>query len=161
MIDERSESVLNLLDIQDWGSSAIVIGDHGINMEFNYISIYSLSEINRIKDYEGPFCGAVYDNDEKIRIAREMARWYAEIGPSVDWESYYPTNEEMNGMSKMINRLMKRKTITRQLPESDFRFSLIIDYIMCYKKIYDIRSFGELIEKKEFVIKTITDIINF
>ena len=127
--------------------------------EFNMISIYPLMDIQEINDYSEAFDGIAYDNDLKVKVAREIARWYAEMRPFVCWERYYPTNEEMDGIISIANRIMKRKPIIKAIPDNRFRFSMIIDYIMSFKKVYKVQSFREMIEMKSIIINTIVEIL--
>ena len=130
-------------------------------MEYHFISIYPLSEIEKINYYSGPFCGITYDSEEKIKVAREMARAFAEVKPKSNWNSYYPTNEEMDSIVAMINSLMKRKALIKAMPRDDFRFASIIDYYMGIKDVYKIPSYKEMIDNesivKKIIVKMITD----
>ena len=126
--------------------------------EFKLLSIYPLSEIKEIYNYNGSFCGVEYDSEKKLRVAREIACFYAEIKPEQNWKQYYPSNEEMGEVVKIIDRLVNRKKIKRDIPDDEFRFKLTVYYFMCTKKVYHIPTFEGMIKYKDNVIKAIASL---
>ena len=127
--------------------------------EFNMVSIYPLSDIKKIYEYNGPFDGIEYDSKDKIKVARELARSYAEAKPRNRLDSYYPTNEEMSNIVKMIKDLMKKKTIIKAIPREDFRFSSIIDFYRVIKESNNVSSYQEMIDNEKAVKKIIRRLI--
>ncbi len=125
--------------------------------EFNMISIYPLMDIQEIYKYNGPFKGVNYDSEIKVEIAREMARCFAEMKLRNRWDSYYPTNKEMNGIVKLVRGLMKRKRIIRAYPNERFRFASIIDYLIGIKDLYDLGTYEDVLSHKQQIIRLIAD----
>ncbi len=114
-------------------------------------------DIQEIYGYSGPFRGEQYDSEPKIKIAREKALWLAEIKPH--WEQYYPTNEEMDAILKMVKNLMSRRRIARSIPDERFRLSMIVSYFMSIRKIYRFDTYSEMLKYDNQIKKIITDCI--
>ena len=123
--------------------------------EFNMISIYPVEDIKEIYNYDGPFCGVKYDSERKVKVAREIAFFYAEIKPDSSWEEYYPSNEEMKEVVEIINRLVNLKKIRIAVPDDAFRFSLVVYYFMAVRRIYDFKSYKEMLRYKKEINKAI------
>ena len=126
----------------------------------HYISIYPLTEITNIKDYSGDFLGITYDSEEKLKVAREMARFLAEVKPHDQWESYYPTNEEMTEIVKMLNELMAEKAIkySTEISERN-RYGIMVDFFMTIKNMYGITTYEEMIREKKAVKRIIRNVM--
>lgn len=128
-------------------------------MKLKFASIYPLTEIEKIETYTGDFFGTLYDCEIKLKIAREMAKWYAATGPVKSWDRYYPNNAEMEDIAVIIDNLITEYDVIQAIPDKEFRFSLIVDYLMAYKKIMHISTFRELIDHKEESVQRIHELL--
>lgn len=129
-------------------------------MEYHFISIYPLSEIEKINYYSGPFCGITYDSEEKIKVAREMAKWFAEIKPYDGWNSYYPDNEQMAIIIKLVYELMNSQSITRSIKDEQFRLSMIVYHFMNIKNLFSFRSYKSMLIHSQIIKELIAHAIN-